>query len=414
MCIKFIHKYIAVLSIFFIVAPIYADNGFTVFKEKLRQMAIKENIASHVIKEAFDSFHTPLERVIKQDRNQSEFVLDFWRYYERGISKKRVQKGQSHYKKLDDVVAKITRRTGVPKSYLIAFWGLETNFGSYTGNFPLLRSLATLAYDKRRRSFFTKQFIAALKIMEKEEISAQNFLGSWAGAFGQNQFIPTTYLDYAVDGNGDGKRDTWNNIDDIMASSAHYLQKLGWRNGESWGRQVLLPKDFFSRENFFSHQKILASSNSTNAFMPLRYWGNLGVLKADGSLLPKNVNINARLLTPMGSEGPAFLVYHNFYIIKKWNNSDLYALNVGLLADKISHRNSHKLVKDSTYKKHSIEVIKNVQKILKKEGLYTSKIDGKIGAGTKKALFTWQDKNHMTIIDGWPNQETLRLMNVNP
>ncbi|MAY66525.1 MAG: lytic transglycosylase, partial [Rhodospirillaceae bacterium] len=256
-----------------------------------------------------------ITRVIELDRRQPEFTMTFWQYYEKTISDKRIARGRELLKTHADLLAKVEAQYGVPPRFLVAFWGLESNFGDYTGTFPLIGALATLAFDPRRSKFFSEQLLAALEIIDRGDIPA-DVKASWAGAMGNTQFIPSTYRAYAIDFDGDGRRDLWRSLPDVFASSAHFLMKSGWRRDETWGREVRLPKSF----DF--------ALSGLDKKLKLKEWQAKGVRRADGRDLPL-ADIDAALILPAGANGPAFLVYNNYETILVWNRSILYALAVG-------------------------------------------------------------------------------------
>ena len=217
----------------------------------------------------------------------------------------------------------IGRKYGIPPRFLVALWGLETNFGDYTGDYRVIDVLATLAYDERRGPMFRRQLFAALRIVDQGHQPPSQMLGSWAGAMGQVQFMPTTFLDYAVDHDGDGRKDVWTSLPDAFASAAHYLERSGWKTGETWGRQVRLPKTL-------ARDRALLERNKT-----LAQWQALGVRRSDGSDLPR-VDLQGSIVLPSSNPADAYLVYHNFNVLLRWNNSKFFGISVGSLADELS------------------------------------------------------------------------------
>ncbi|MCF8025416.1 MAG: lytic murein transglycosylase [Desulfobacteraceae bacterium] len=264
----------------------------------------------------------PVKRVIELDRHQPEFTQTFQTYLSRRVTEERVKRGQRLLAKHRDLLEDIHDKYGVPPRYLIAFWGLETNFGDYMGGFRVIDALATLAYDQRRAGFFRAQLLDALQIIEEGHIAPDEMMGSWAGAMGHVQFIPSTFTGYAVDYTGNGRKDIWNSLPDAFASAANFLSGMGWQPREIWGRRVRLPEDF---------DKSLASMDIKKT---LNEWSDFGVRRADGSGLPQ-ADMQGSIVLPQGPEGPAFLVYDNFRAIMRWNRSVKYAISVGHLADRI-------------------------------------------------------------------------------
>ncbi len=294
---------------------------FARFLAELRREARAMGISERVLARALDGLD-PLERVLELDRRQPEGRLAFRTYRSRVLTPERISAGRERLARNRRLLATVRRRYGVPESVLVALWGIETNYGRFTGGFPVIAALATLAWDGRRGPFFRKQLLAALRILEEGHVSLEDMQGSWAGAMGQPQFMPTTFLRFAVDGDGDGRRDIWNSLPDVFASMAHYLRRQGWRSGFRWGREVRLSRP--PRESWLGLERR----------EPLARWRARGVRRADGGPLPRAA-VDASLLMPDGPSGPAFLVYDNFRVLLKWNRSRYFALAVGLLADAV-------------------------------------------------------------------------------
>ena len=268
----------------------------------------------------------PIKRVIELDRSQPEFTLTFDEYLNKIVSKTRAQKAAQKLVEHDEILTEISKKYGVQKRFIVTFWGVETNFGQYLGSFNVPHALATLAYDGRRSAYFRKELLNALQILEEGHITPSQMKGSWAGAMGQSQFMPSSFLSYAVDWNGDGKRDIWGTKPDVFASTAYYLKKAGWNDQLTWGRRVSLP------DNFTMDGKDAMTLADKKIRKNLQLWVAGGVRSADGSPLPK-ANPVARLVMPSGAKGPAFLVYSNFDSILDWNRSNYYALAIGHLSD---------------------------------------------------------------------------------
>ncbi len=337
-------------------------------------------------------------KVIELDRKQPEFTTSFADYFNRRVTSQRVDQGRALLNKHADLLKRIEQQYGVPAPYLIAFWGLETNYGSFFGNIPVVDSLATLACDARRSNFFTIELINALRILDAGDIAPDKMIGSWAGAMGHVQFMPTSFLQNAVDFDGDHKRDLWNSTPDALASAAKFLQSLGWQPEERWGREVKLPGSFPFLEAGLKNNK------------PISEWVKLGVKRADNSPLP-HANINASLLVPSGHQGPAFLAYDNFNVIMRWNRSEFYAIAVGQLADQIA--GAGKLVQsppDDAPRLHRDQVI-TLQEQLNQKGFNTGTPDGILGPGTRRAIGEFQHQQGM-IADGFPGKEVLALLGI--
>ena len=295
---------------------------FSTWLDKLKTEAKLQGISQKTIDSALIGIK-PIPRVIQLDRKQPEFTLTFADYLKRVVSDRRIRIGKSKLKEHKELLGEISSKYGVQSRYIVALWGIETDFGRITGGFPVISSLATLAYDGRRSKFFRKELLLALKIIDGGHILAKDMIGSWAGAMGQNQFMPSSFHAYAVDYDKDGSKDIWRTLPDIFASIANYLSKSGWRSDQTWGRAVSLPKKF---PNKFLGRKLKK---------PLREWQQLGVRKLSGQDLPKRNLLSSIIRPEKGQIGPAFAIYKNYDVILKWNRSNYFATAVGILSDKI-------------------------------------------------------------------------------
>ena len=316
---------IALLIVMFMTTPASADENFEAWLDTLRQDAAAAGISDATITEALSNVELR-EKVVKYDRNQPEFKLTYDRYMRNVVPASRVEKGKRLWDENKVLLDEISAKYGVQPRYIVALWGIESSFGKHTGGFSVINALATMAYDGRRATFFRKELLAALKIIDEGHIAYPDMKGSWAGAMGQCQFMPSSFLAYAQDWDGDGKQDIWQNKADIFASIAHYLQQAGWRDDLTWGRQVQLPRDFAN-----AAQLVDAKTRKT-----MEEWRALGVTNPDGSSLPTR-NLSSRLVMPDGDEGPAFLVYANFDATLRWNRSNYFALAVGALSDAMAY-----------------------------------------------------------------------------
>lgn len=337
-------------------------------------------------------------RVIELDRKQPEFSTTFADYFNRRVTDERVAQGQALLLKHQALFDQVLKQYGVPAPYLLAFWGLETNYGSFFGKMSIIDSLATLACDTRRSTFFTGELISALRMLDLGTVTQDKMLGSWAGAMGNFQFMPSAFLQHAVDYDGDNKRDLWNSIADATASAANYLQSLGWQTNNPWGNEVKLPINFPFIEAGLKNTK------------PLSEWRKLGVTRADNTPLPQT-DLNASLLVPSGYQGPAFLVYDNFNAIMQWNRSEFYALAVGNLADRIA--GAGKLVQpppEDAPRLHRDQVI-TLQEQLNQKGFNVGTPDGIFGPGTRRGISEFQDKIGV-VADGFPDKKILGLLGV--
>jgi membrane-bound lytic murein transglycosylase B len=331
---------------------------------------------------------------LELDRRQPEFSLTFWKYLNNSISETRIQRGRELLKEHAALFNEVHQKYGVQPRFLVAFWGLETNFGDYTGVFPLIQSLTTLAHDERRREFFTTQLMTALEIMDRGDIP-YDVKASWAGAMGYCQFMPTTYKAYAVDGDGDGKRNMWESLPDVFHSAANFLSQSGWQAGETWGREVKLPKGFNLDLTGLGTKKNLTE------------WAKLGVKNIDGKGLP-TADMQASLILPAGYKGPAFLVYENFRTILDWNRSNFYAIAVGHLADRLVWKGPLQTpqIKETPLSRAQVLMI---QDRLNKEGFDVGKPDGIAGSRTRKAIKAFQKKAGVPA-DGYPSVDLLKLL----
>ncbi len=301
------------------------DANFSSWMKSFRVEAMEKGISQETLDRALGGI-APLPRVIELDRSQPEFKLTFEEYLSKVVSPTRKRIAAQKLAEHDELLTKISQKYGVQKRYLVTFWGVETSFGKYLGSFNVPQSLATLAFDGRRSDYFRGELLNALTILEQGHIAPEDMKGSWAGAMGQSQFMPSSFLNYAVDWDGDGRRDIWASKADVFASSANYLAKAGWRDDITWGREVKLPSGLQVKG------KSAMALADAKTQMQLAEWASAGVRSVDGSALPTRA-LQARLVMPSGDEGRAFLVYSNFDSILRWNRSNYYALAIGLLSD---------------------------------------------------------------------------------
>lgn len=370
-----------------------APLSFADWRDRFRDKALNAGIDAALFDQAFAGID-PDQNVVRADSAQPEFTRPVWEYLDGAISPVRVRKGQSLLAEHTATLEAIEQRYGVDRETLVAIWGMESSFGQFMGDNSVVRSLATLAYEGRRPQWAEDQLLAALQILQNGDISAVGLRGSWAGAMGQTQFIPTTYLTHAVDFDGDGRRDIWNSSADALASAAHYLQASGWQKGRAWGIQVALPSGF---------DYALADTEVRKTYAEWYAHGVKGT--------PTNVDPNdtGYLLLPSGHRGPAFLVFRNFGAILKYNNSSSYALAVGLLGQRLAGAGPLQAnwPKDERPLGRSERI--NLQEGLAAKGFEPGPADGIIGANTRRAVRAFQQSLGLPA-DGYPTPALLQLL----
>jgi membrane-bound lytic murein transglycosylase B len=335
-------------------------------------------------------------RVIERDRSQFEFTRTFLTYLGKCVTDERIKRGRKLLAEHRILLNKIYVQFRVPPRYIVALWGVETNFGDNLGNFAVIDALVNLAYDRRRSSFFRSQLIDALGIIDNGHISHDTMQGSWAGAMGQMQFMPSTFVKHAIDFSGDGRKDIWHSLPDAFGSAANYLSNIGWRSGQLWGREVLLPDNLDLMLATINNRKTVAS------------WSALGVRRANGNDLPR-VNMEGSIVLPQGHKGPAFLVYDNFRIILEWNRSINYAFCVGYLADRLVGLPEIANGKNADHEPLSRFEIKEIQLHLNFLGYEAGSVDGLLGPNTKAAVRAFQAK-HSLPADGYPTIDLLFIL----
>lgn len=307
-----------------------AGESYAAFLGGLRQQALAAGVPSSIVEQSLALAPAPNQDVLKLDRHQPEFTLTWAQYRDRVVSPTREEKGQQTYQQVRNSLSSISERFGCDDDAVMGIWGLESGFGERQGRFNVIEALATLAYDGRRAAFFRSELIKAMQILARGVISPSDMLGSYAGAMGQPQFMPSAYLRFAADGDGDGRCNIWSSELDVFASIANYLGRSGWQRGEPWGEEVAVPLG--SNGQFTS----FAATKSRHAPVhPVSTWQALGVrpVQSSGFLAPQ---ATGSLLQPDGPGGQAFLVYRNFRVIRAYNPSDYYALAVGILGDRIT------------------------------------------------------------------------------
>ncbi|MEC9368391.1 MAG: lytic murein transglycosylase [Pseudomonadota bacterium] len=372
-----------------------ADEAFSSFVDSLWSGARAAGVSRETFSRAFKDVTADPE-VLEKAEHQPEFVKPIWDYLESAVSDKRIQNGREQLARYKQTLDAIEQKYNVDRSVVVAIWGMETSYGSFTGDRNVIRSLATLAYKGSRQDFGRQQLIAALKILQKGDIAPERMMGSWAGAMGHTQFIPTTYEAHAVDFTGDGKRDIWNSIPDALASTANYLKASGWRFGETWGYEVEIPKGF---DHALANPKLLKT---------LKEWDALGVKRVRGLAYPRPDD-QAALILPAGASGAAFLALNNFRTILRYNNATAYALAVGHLSDRI--RGFGPFVRSWPVGDAPLARSERMelQQHLARKGLLNGEIDGIIGSGTMEAVRAFQKSKGLTV-DGYAGQKLLEIL----
>lgn len=381
------------LALLMSAAPANADAGFKRWIAGFRATAAQGGVSGATYDRAFAGIEDVDPEVLEKARFQPEFTAPVWDYFDNRVQEQSIAVGKDMARKWKPWLDKIEARYGVDRNILLAIWSMESNYGEILKNDQVVRSvvrsLATLAYaDKKRAKYARTQLVAALKILQTGDIDESHLMGSWAGAMGHTQFIPTSYQAYAVDMDGNGHRDIWNSVPDALATAANLLKKNGWQTGKTWGYEVALP-----------------SGKLPGGSLSLARWQDLGVGRANGKAF-RNTGDKAELKVPDGRSGPAFLMLKNFSVIKRYNNADKYALAVGLLADAIGGSNG--LVQDwnRPFTKLTFAEKQELQQRLSEHGYYDGKFDGKIGDGSRSAIKAFQAQAGLEQ-DGHPSKEVL-------
>jgi lytic murein transglycosylase len=368
------------------------DPGFARWTEGFRARALAAGIRPETFDRAFAGV-TPEERVIARDRNQAEFSRTLWDYLDSAVSDTRVANGRAAFAEHRETLAAIERRYRVDSEVVVAIWGLESAYGAVRGSTDIVSAMATLAYEGRRRDFFEAQLIAALRILQAGDVSPRQMTGSWAGAMGHTQFMPTSYLEHAQDFDGDGRRDIWSDDPtDALASTAAYLANFGWTYGQPWGVEVRLPRGF---------DYALASERVRRG---AAFWRRAGVTLADGGQVPDHGD--ASILLPAGAEGVALMVFDNFRVIERYNPADAYVIGVGHLADRIVGGGPFRANWPRGDRALTGPERRELQQRLTASGFSTGGIDGIVGPNTIEAVRRYQQAAGI-VPDGYAS---LRLL----
>jgi lytic murein transglycosylase len=365
------------------------QQGFARWVADFRASARDAGISEATLNTAFDNVQY-LPRVVELDGAQPEFTRTVWDYLDATVTPQRVAQGQDKLQQLRAETDAAAQRYGVPPAIVVAIWGIESNYGSNYGSTPTIDALATLGFEGRRADWARRELLAALKILDGGDIDRDRMIGSWAGAMGQTQFLPSNFLAYAVDGDGDGRRDIWGSMADVTASTANFLSRSGWQAGLPWGVEVQLPAGFdYARADPAVRQ-------------PAAQWSAEGLRAVDGQLLPAFAD--ASVLLPAGARGPAFLVGPNFRAILRYNNSTNYALAVSLLAQRLAGGAGVQAAWPRDLQALTRSQLRDLQTALNQRGFATGEPDGVVGPATRDGLRRYQRSIGLPA-DGYPTAD---------
>jgi len=371
-------------------SPVLAQSDFQACLQNIRSDALQQGVPASVIDTAFRGM-TPDQKVVDLDSRQPEFSLTYGKYVGSSVNADRIAKGQQKMAQWRGLLDALEREYGVPPQYLISFWGMETNYGTFMGDFQALRSVATLACMTKRVAFFSGETIAALKILANNHMTSPQMRGSWAGAMGNMQFMPSTFVKWAVDRDGNGKIDIWTSMPDAFASAANFLRGIGFKPGLPASDEVVLPANFPLEQSDMSVEK------------PVRAWAALGVKRAGGAALPAS-DEPASIILPAGWRGPAFILYPNFKAVMNWNRSTLYALSVAILAQQIAGGPAVMQPAPADDEPLSRSTVIDLQTRLARLGFYTEETDGLLGPKTRSAVRMFQKQIGLPA-DGHPTPQ---------
>jgi len=373
-----------------IMGPAFAQSEFQNCLQNIRADAVRQGVPDSVVDSAFRNL-TPDQKVIELDSRQPEFSLTYGKYIGNAITPDRIVKGQQKLQQYRGLLTDLEREYGVAPQYIVAFWGVETNYGSFMGDFSALRSVATLACMTKRAAFFANETIQALRILADNHMTTQQMKGSWAGAMGNMQFMPSTFTKWAVDRDGNGRIDIWNSVPDAFASAANFLRGIGFRPGLPAADEVTLPQNFPLEQA------------DTTVEKPVRAWSAMGVKRAGGGPLPGSDEPSSIIL-PAGWRGPAFILYPNFKAVMNWNRSTLYALSVTILAQQIAGGPTVMQPAPADDAPLSRDTIVDLQTRLARLGFYTDEVDGLLGPKTRSAVRLFQKQIGLPA-DGHPTPD---------
>ncbi|MCB4770681.1 lytic murein transglycosylase [Ancylobacter sp. Lp-2] len=370
-------------------------NGFDQWLAGFKQQAIAQGVSARTVAAALNGISYAPD-IVGTDRGQKVFGQSFFQFSDRMVANYRIQQGRALIQKNQALFDHIEQQYGVPGAVLVAFWGLETDFGAFMGDKPSLRSIASLAWDCRRADVFRTQLMSALKIIDRGDLTPQTMRGPWAGELGQFQFLPDHYWNYGVDFDGDGRVDLIRSTPDALASAANYIKALGWRRGQPWLEEVRVPS------NLPWEQTDLATK------LPRSQWARFGVTRANGAPLPAD-NLPASVLLPMGRLGPAFLAYPNFDVFTEWNNSLTYATSAAYLATRVDGAPAYNRGQGKAIPVLSQAQVVELQRLLNARGHHVGRVDGIAGAATRQAVRVEQQRLGLPA-DSYPTPELLSAL----
>jgi membrane-bound lytic murein transglycosylase B len=367
---------VSLLAATALATPALAQGDFQACLQNIRADALQQGVPASVADRAFQGL-TPDQKILDLDSRQPEFTQTFARYIGSAVSADRIAKGQQRLAQNRALLDAIQAEYGVPPQYIMAFWGMETNYGSFMGDFVVVRSVATLACMTKRQAFFSNETVQALRILVLDQMTSPQMRGSWAGAMGNMQFMPSTFMKWGVDRDGNGRIDLWHSLPDSFASAANYLRGVGWKPPLPSSEEVFLPQGFPLDQADSSVEK------------PVKAWAAMGVKKAGGATLP-NVDDPSSIVLPAGWRGPAFILYPNFKAVMNWNRSTLYALAIGILARQIAGGPGVMQAAPTDDEPLSRDTVVDLQMRLAKLGLYSDEVDGLLGPKTRSAVRLFQ------------------------
>ncbi len=360
-----------------------------------RSLSLAQGIRSEIFESAFRGVGLNAE-VVRKDRSQSEFTTPIRNYIATAVSAQRIENGRIALHRYADLLKRIESRIGVEKEVIVAIWGMESAYGEFRGEFPTIEVLATLAHDGRRSEFFQRQLLAALRILQAGDTSPDRMNGSWAGAMGHTQFMPETFIDYALDFDGDGHRNVWGEDPaDALASTASYLAVHGWVTGQPWGMEVILPQGFDY------------SSASRQMELSTFDWLRMGIKTASGLPLPDHDE--AAILLPAGHRGAAFMIFNNFNVLRRYNAADSYVIGVGHLASRLSGGAPIQAHWPDGDRALSVAEVRDLQRLLLHRGFDPNGLDGIVGPGTTAAVQAYQSSVGL-VADGFASLEVLESL----